>query len=901
MTSQFNINKLKISHWNANGLMHKWHELKIYIVEQDIDIMLINELKTPDNINYTLQGYNSLRKNRTGSSQGGGLLILIKNIIKYSEFRVNFNFKTLETIAIKLNNDITIHSVYVPRQNLDPDEIKAILSSARRCIAVGDFNAKHRSWFCKAANHNGKIINNLLNNNLCSIQAPEIPTLYPTNGGCASIVDFALVNGVNYTFDVNALNELDSDHHPIVIEINNTHNIKCNNKKFLIYKNANWNKFRKYITNNLTLNTKVSTTIDIDNTINNLISIINQAKEHSIPTAKPKTNVDLPDEIKQLIKIRNITRQRYQRTRNITHKIHKNHLSNLVKQEIKKYKNTQWHEKLKNLKVSDNSIWKTAKSFTKKLDNKIPTLHGPNGLVFDDQEKAEVLARNFELVHHLTENMGNNNTNIIVQQHIKTINNTTIDTKDIKLTSPKEIYNTIKKTKPKKAPGPDTIQNILLKNLSKKAIVQLTYIFNSCLKLSYFPENWKTANLLAFPKPGKDKLFPQNYRPISLLPTLSKIFEIIILNRIKEFENKNKIMVDEQFGFRQNRSTVQQLARITNYISNGFNINKSTAMLLLDIEKAFDTVWHQGLIYKLHNMNLPLYLTKIIQKYLTNRKFKVQVGDNASQEKIIVAGVPQGSILGPVLFSYYINDLPIDRKNSETALFADDTAIYNCSWNKKVAIDRIKITLDKFLEYYENWKIKINAAKTELIIFTHKIKKKKNENNLSIEVLNETIQPSLKAKYLGVTLDYKLKFSNHINITRNKAYAIKNLIHKLINKNSSLSIKNKTILYKALIKPILMYAAPIWSNTAITNLNKIKTFENKLLRYISNSEPNETNVQIKNKLDIISIEKDIFNRTKDFYEYNVKQHKILNNVGIYNKDNAPFKLKHKVPHNLLLS
>ena len=129
--------------------------------------------------------------------------------------------------------------------------------------------------------------------------------------------------------------------------------------------------------------------------------------------------------------------------------------------------------------------------------------------------------------------------------------------------------------KSKKAPGLDNIQNIVLKNLPKKTFAQLTYIFNACFLLAYFPSCWKKANILPFHKPGKDKLFPQSYRPISLLPTLSKAFEKIIFNRIKNHENIKKLLIPEQFGFRSNRCTIQQLHRVTNYIStNLIKINQ---------------------------------------------------------------------------------------------------------------------------------------------------------------------------------------------------------------------------------------------------------------------------------------------------------------------------------------
>ena len=236
-----------------------------------------------------------------------------------------------------------------------------------------------------------------------------------------------------------------------------------------------------------------------------------------------------------------------------------------------------------------------AKALIKQNTNSIPTLHSTTGPVFTDKDKANALANNFEKVHKLTENMSNDRTERKIITENKKNTNAQVDPTTIQHVPPSEIKIAIKYTASKKAPGNDNIQNIVLKNLPQKAIIQLTNIFNACLRISYFPKTWKHAIILAFHKPGKDKLFLQNYRPISLLPTLSKTFEKIILNRIKIHEKDNNTLMQEQFGFREGRRTVHQLARLTNDITTEFNKNKSTALILLDIEKTFDTVWHTGL------------------------------------------------------------------------------------------------------------------------------------------------------------------------------------------------------------------------------------------------------------------------------------------------------------------
>lgn len=895
---------LKITHWNANGLMQKWSELKSYIDHNNIDVMLLNEIRTPQKYSYNLRGYSSYRLDRTGKHAGGGLLILVNNNIKHSPITLNHNFSTIEAIGVKIDK-LAIFSIYArPEINkkvnvIDTTDLNKLMGCAPKVIALGDYNAKHQVWGCKTSNKSGRVIQKYTSSNQLTVVAPHQYTLYPTNGGQASTVDFAIVKNCNTISNIEAINDLDSDHLPVHLELGTTKDIRHEPKYMIDYKNADWQLFKSTINEKLTVNYRIKTKEEVDDTINMLQTIIINAKNQAIPNKllRPDKSV-LPDHIQELIRKRNRIRNIYQRTKVDIYRQQKNSLSNTITREIQTWNNDNWEKKLQNLNVKDNSIWKTAKSFTKKLDNKIPTLHGPNGLVFTDTEKANVLAENFEQVHHLTENDGDVETETLINNTYEEIINTCVDKDDVKLTTPHEIVKAIKKTKSKKAPGPDGIQNILLKNLPKKVIVQLMYVFNTCMLISYFPKIWKKANILAFPKPNKDKLFPQNYRPISLLPTLSKIFEIIILNRIKKFEGNNNIMREEQFGFRDKRSTIHQLSRITNYITTNFNLNKSTAMILLDIEKAFDTVWHRGLIYKLKLIGMPIHIIKLLQSYQIKRTFSVVVNGAASKLQTVVAGVPQGSILGPQLFSYYINDLPIDP-NTNTALFAEDTAVYIASWNKNNAIKKLQKTLNGFMEYYNKWKIKINAAKTESIIFSHKKKLKRGENDLNITINNEVIKPKNNVKYLGVTLSNRLNHKLHISKACNKAYAIRNLLFPLINKKSKLSTKNKIILYKALIKPIILYAAPIWGNASKTLISKMQTVQNKILRVIANVGPEISNVKIKNKLNINDITNDIYMQTKKFYKTSVKQHKILNDIGALNKNNAPFQIKYKLPYSLL--
>ncbi|GFT93850.1 RNA-directed DNA polymerase from mobile element jockey [Trichonephila clavipes] len=242
------------------------------------------------------------------------------------------------------------------------------------------------------------------------------------------------------------------------------------------------------------------------------------------------------------------------------------------------------------------------------------------------------------------------------------------------LTSPQEICDIISKLNTRKAPGHDQIKNIALKSLPMNAITHLTKIFNKCLLLQHFPQIWKHCTISLLPKKNKDPKFPLNYRPISLISCVAKLFEKILLSRIQAFSDSNHIIPDFQHGFRKKTSTCHQLLRTTNLIIDGFNTHRTTGGIFLDVEKAFDRVWHNGLIFKLIQINLPPYLIKIIYEYLNNRTFQVKINSIHSRIGSIQAGTPQGSILSPLLYSLYTYDFPTSP-TVEVCLFADDAAI----------------------------------------------------------------------------------------------------------------------------------------------------------------------------------------------------------------------------------
>lgn len=386
--------------------------------------------------------------------------------------------------------------------------------------------------------------------------------------------------------------------------------------------------------------------------------------------------------------------------------------------------------------------------------------------------------------------------------------------------------------KSSKSPGLDEVPNILLKKLPGKAIKFLVTIFNSCLRFNYFPSAFKKAKIIAIHKANKPANDPKSYRPISLLSNLGKVYEKLLYFRVNDFITEHNIILKEQFGFKREHSTVHQINRIKNKIvTNKYN-KKSTGIILLDIEKAFDSVWHNGLIYKLIKTNLPTYLCKILADFLDNRSYIVSVNNTFSPTKPIPAGLPQGSILSPLLYNIFTSDFK-PPSEIDVACYADDTALITSSKLTSALLKKMERSLTICNKYFTKWKIQMNCDKTQAIILPYN-KSYKRRPNRQLQFQNNTIEVKDEVKYLGVIIDKKLNFGKHIEYSRKKANNALRSLRALLNRRSVLCHKNKNLIFKCVLRPILTYASPVWYNAAKCHLKKLQIIQNKCLKIINN-------------------------------------------------------------------
>lgn len=428
-------------------------------------------------------------------------------------------------------------------------------------------------------------------------------------------------------------------------------------------------------------------------------------------------------------------------------------------------------------------------------------------------------------------------------------------------TSPPEIQGLIHNLQNRKAAGPDNISNRALKNLPIKALVYIVTIVNAMFTLQKFPSRWKSANVIFFQKPGKSPKLPQNYRPISLLSAIGKIAEKIIQNRLVNQVTELSLLPDEQFGFRSDHSTTDQVVRVTEYFSAGLNFKEIGGAIFLDVSKAFDTVWHEGLIYKLLNAGISRPLVRLIQSFLVNRKFRAKIQKTYSTVRTLEAGVPQGSVLSPILYSLFTRDIPKTPK-SQLAVYADDTAILARSKSPALLNRYLQDATTAIELWMSKWLIKVNPEKSSALFVT----RKRIQPTTHVKMFGENINWVKQVKYLGVMFDSRLSFIPHVKYTVSKAKGAMATLYPLICGQSKLSIRNKCHLYKACVRPILTYAIPAWALVSNFQLKKLQVVQNKAIRRAFNAPWYVRNDQLHAESEIPLLRKFIKDQLIKYHE-----------------------------------
>ena len=398
-------------------------------------------------------------------------------------------------------------------------------------------------------------------------------------------------------------------------------------------------------------------------------------------------------------------------------------------------------------------------------------------------------------------------------------------------TSPVEVSKVLMSLSENKATGPHSIPYpIISSNLNS-----ISSIFSDIINLSFFsgvfPSRLKEAKVIPVFKNKGSPFDAENYRPISLLSNIDKIFQKLMHKRLVDFLDQSNSLYPLQFGFRSNHSTESALLYSIDQISNALDEGNFGCSIFIDLQKAFDTVDHSILLSKLDFYGIRGKALNWFHSFLTNRSQFVNVSGCDSKSRLMKHGVPQGSVLGPLLFLLYVNDLHFALRYSLAILFADDTMLFLQNESLKTIAKQANIDLKLLMHWLKANKISLNAGKTELMIF-RPIRKKLNYE-VKIKINGHRLRPTNVVKYLGVYIDEHLNWKHHINYVCNKLKRANGALSKL---RHYVNEKTLTSLYYSLFHSHVSYAAKIWGQRQTVPAHRVLILQKQALRIMSFSD-----------------------------------------------------------------
>jgi len=466
-------------------------------------------------------------------------------------------------------------------------------------------------------------------------------------------------------------------------------------------------------------------------------------------------------------------------------------------------------------------------------------------------------------------------------------------------TDPHEVMEIIKTFQNKPSCGHDGISLYTLKNLKEQLAKPIAHIINKSLSEACVPDSLKRAKVTPIYK-SKDKQLFDNYRPISLLPSVSKVLEKVVFKRLYLFLDKNAFFHKSQYGFRPNHSTSDAVTEFTNNIYNSLEKNEISIGIFLDLSKAFDSIDLNILLNKLNHCGVRGKALDWFRSYLYNRKQYVNYKGSISNNIILTHGVPQGSILGPLLFLIYVNDLPNALSYSKPVLFADDTNLFASSSSPKTLMNLVNKDLEVLNEWFKANKLTINIAKTFYIIFKRKLTKLPHD--LTFKMNDMAIENKESTTFLGITVDSTLSWNKHVEKLGNKISSANYIINKLKYILPKTCLK---MLYYSLIHPHLSYGIIHWGKASKANMKRLIVQQKKAIRIINrchfntHTDPLFQNSQILKVNEIYELQLGIimYKHNKSLLPTQLQQLFTLNReIHQYNTRNRndPIVPKHKL-------
>lgn len=862
-------------HTNICSLQHNFDNLQnlIYQLDYNFNVIALSETWNPRDKDHTFKIYDLEGYQRyvgiPGTTIKSGCGFYVKNNIKFitrkdlniSVFDDKNEYQCIWIEIINTKEKNTLIGVYYrhPRKQSDDkfnDDLKNTLQKIQRenktKIICGDFNydlLKHDK--CNK-------INTFINNMIEECIQPTIlePTRYVGNNK-PSLIDNIFTNCIEKKITSGNITEKITDHLPNFLIIENI--ISTKKRKSIRIRDMKMFNEENFVSDlqNIPFIDILNSTNDIDTSFdtfhNYFMDILNKHapyKNLSKKEIKLKQKPWLTKGILKSISTKNKYYYKYLKTKESfwyrRYKLHRDSLNSIIKQS----KNKFYLNHFLNCGTKSKKIWSAINEIlykkTKNINDDI-FLTDNSATIVDQKIVANKFNDYFiNVAQNLASKLGEANTKY--QDYLKNPNKSSFFLYE---TDPGEILGLIRQLELNKSSDIYGISPKIIKLASTIIANPLSIIFNKSFKQGKFPNKLKSTMVYPIHK-SESKMTTSNYRPISILPLISKLLEKLMHKRLTTFIKKFSLLNKHQFGFQNNCSTEHAIIDLQSEVIAAIERKEKPCCIFLDFAKAFDTVNHDILLKKLEYYGVRGICLEWFKSYLTNRRQCVQIGSEQSDFLTIKCGVPQGSVLGPLLFLLYINDITASSKTLNFHLFADDTSIFYSHKNPKI----LQATMNTELTKVTNWlianKLSLNVTKSNLILF--QTSNRQSNEKITIKIGNEVLGEKHFAKYLGVLIDSNLTWTSQIKYVHQKLTKGLGLLAKLRHYVPKSLLLN---LFNAFIQPHINYGLLAWGSACKTQLKPIADSLKKAVRIISFKNKREPSLPLLKSLKILSLNSNI--------------------------------------------
>lgn len=803
----------------------------------DPDVVLINSHGLRDETRLKIPGFRIYQQN-ISNEINDGVAIAIKS---HTRHKVHDDFLS-ETLAIEIetiDGPLLIATSYLPprRPYLPHPDFLRLLRRQTPVFLVGDLNARHPYLGYTTSNQVGRDIVDYLRRQTALHIGPFFPTYFDFR--TASTPDIALTNRVNflhYSFTPGPLTT--SDHIPTILDISTSPLLIPSVRRYA-YNRVNWDAFSEDDALQMTDLPDVTygTLEDIDAALETWMTTVKTTADRHIPLTSHKIrSAPRPSRTTQLLRIQFQALRDRASLRGWTYDDYRQyrHVKAILHDSRQTEARTHWGRKLASLAANHRDprkFWREIKSLSGRTTGPDAYLIDTTGnKKFTNEEKEHLFTSIWDRVYREDYDDDFDNNDHVLDYMAHAVYRTfPFDSADpARLTgtsqldcfiSAQELAAAIKRGKPT-SPGGSKINRTILSHLPASALARLRAIFNAALSAGYFPDGFKQAEMRMIPKAGKTPTRPENYRPISLLEVPGKLLERVVSARLRTYLETGNHLHPAQYGFRSGRGTVHAIALATETIAihqaNRYRCN----LVLRDVSKAFDRVWHLGLKYKLLHLGLPAPVERLLCDFLDDRTARVRVGGHLGPAFPLTTGVPQGSVLSPTLYSIYTSDCPASEAGINL-LYADDVSqiIFHPGRSSLMTNARTAREIARINAFEREWRIRTNLAKFKVVPLTTK-------TPAPLLVDGDDVEFSPRGTLLGLSIS-TTGYTSHVSQRVAKAKSALTRLYRFRDLTTGLKLH----LIKALILPILTYPPIPLHALSKTAISKLQRVQNNALRF----------------------------------------------------------------------